>query len=377
MSRAIEGLHFETLRPIRLTLEGDRIVRVDELGTGGDGSSRLSSELTRVVAPAFWDLQNNGGMGISYSDEGLTVDQVVERVLEERARGVGRVCPTLITASLEAMRHGVATIDAACRREGAVGRMVVGIHLEGPHISPEDGYRGAHPLEHVRPPSIEEFESLWQASGQRIRIVTLAPEWPGAERYIEHLARERGILVALGHTAADGPTIARAVAAGARLSTHLGNGIAVMLPRHPNPIWSQLAQPELAASMIADGEHTGAEFLRVVAEQKRGRLVLVSDMSPLAGMQPGRYGNWEVEPSGRIVVAGTPYLAGAWRPLEQGLRNLARATGWDWSEILACVTTTPARLLGEPAPALEPGSAGGVILLGIREADRSIELLDW
>ena len=118
--------------------------------------------------------------------------------------------------------------------------MVLGIHLEGPCISEVDGYRGAHPLEAVRGPDWAEFQELREASGGRIAIITLAPERPGAIEFIGRATAE-GVVVALGHTSADSSTIRAAVEAGATLSTHLGNGIASTIARHPNPIWDQAA----------------------------------------------------------------------------------------------------------------------------------------
>src|SRR5262249_19662085 len=151
-------------------------------------------------------------------------------------------------------RHGVRTIARACDVDPSVAARVAGIHLEGPYISEQDGYRGAHPLSAVRDPDWSEVQALQDAAEGRIAIVTLAPERPGAIGLIENLVQS-GVLVALGHTAADGPTIRAAVAAGARLSTHLGNGIAATLARHPNPIWDQAALDYLSASFIADGHH--------------------------------------------------------------------------------------------------------------------------
>ncbi len=200
-------------------------------------------------------------------------------------------------------------------------RMVLGIHLEGPFLSERDGYRGAHPIEAIRDLDWGLFEDLQTASGRRIVLVTLAPERPGAIEFIRR-ATASGVTVALGHTAADGPTIRQAVDAGARLSTHLGNGIAAELSRHPNPIWHQAAEDALFASFIADGHHLDPATLRVLARAKGpGKTILVSDASPLSGLPPGTYGDWGVESSGRIVVAGTPYLAGSNQTLEVALRN--------------------------------------------------------
>ena len=226
------------------------------------------------------------------------------------------------------MLHGVRTIAAACEAYPDVARMVLGIHLEGPFLSECDGYRGAHPREAIRDPDWGFSRSLQAASGQRIVLVTLAPERPGAIEFIRR-ATAAGVTIALGHTAADGATIREAVEAGARLSTHLGNGIAAALPRHPNPIWHQAALDALFASFIADGHHLDPATLRVLARAKGpGKTILVSDASPLSGLPPGTYGDWAVESVGTIVVAGTPYLAGSNQWLEVGLRNLMAAVSW-------------------------------------------------
>ena len=186
------------------------------------------------------------------------------------------------------MLHGLRTIAAACDRDADVARRVIGIHVEGPFISEQEGYRAHHPANAIRDPDWALFEEFQRAAGGRIVLITLAPERTGAIEFIRR-ATDAGIVVALGHTAASGSVIREAVEAGAKLSTHLGNGIAGMLPRHPNPIWDQAAVDELDASFIADGHHLGAATLRVLARAKGpARTILVSDASPLAGLPAGR-----------------------------------------------------------------------------------------
>ncbi len=314
------------------------------------------------VAPAFWDLQMNGRWGISFSSPTITPDDVARIILAQRPLGAARVCPTLITAPVDHLIHGLQTIDLACRTHPEVARMVPGIHLEGPFISELDGYRGAHPLDAVRDPDYALFERLQDASGGRIVLVTLAPERPGSIDFIKRV-RACGITVALGHTAADPRTLLAAAQAGASLSTHLGNGIAATLPRHPNPIWAQAADDRLSASFIVDGDHVDLATLRVLARAKGpARTILVSDLSPLAGLPPGRHDAWEILDSGTIIVAGTQYLAGSSQPLEVGLRNLLTATGWSLDELLATVTTNPARLLGLEPPRLDVGEPADLVL---------------
>src|SRR5262249_15841967 len=146
---------------------------------------------------------------------------------------------------------GLRTIAAACEAFSDVAKRVVGIHLEGPFLSEREGYRGAHPIGAILDPDWNLFQELQEAAGGRIVLITLAPERPGAIAFIQKAANS-GVVVALGHTAAEGAPIRAAAAAGARLSTHLGNGIAATLPRHPNPIWEQAGLDALSASFIAD-----------------------------------------------------------------------------------------------------------------------------
>ena len=355
--------HYESGCWMEVVLEGGKIASATPI----DGPSEFRDS-DDWVAPAFWDLQINGRWGVSFSDPTLTVDQVAAIVRAQAGLGTARLCPTLITAPRAHMLHGVRTIAEACDRFPDVGRMVLGIHLEGPSISEVDGYRGAHPLEAVRGPDWDEFRELQEASGGRVLLITLAPERPGAIDFIRR-AKAEGIVIALGHTAADCPTIRVAVEAGATLSTHLGNGIASTLPRHPNPIWDQAAEDELYASLIADGHHLGPSILKALVRAKTpDRIILVSDASPLAGLAPGRYGAWEVDPSGKIVVAGTPYLAGSNQGIETGINNLVRIVGLSLHEAIDSATRRPAWVLicppqwfRFPAPVIEPGCEANLI----------------
>jgi N-acetylglucosamine-6-phosphate deacetylase len=348
---------YRTEKCVELEIDGDLIASITQC----EGSDPPSPD-DHWVAPAFWDIQTNGRWGYSFSSADLTVEQVIVVVRAQAALGTARLCPTLITAPEEQMLHGVRTIAAACEADPAVGRMVLGIHLEGPFLSDLEGYRGAHPAAAIRDPDWGLFEELQAASGGRVVLMTLAPERPGALGFIAQ-AVQAGVTIALGHTATDGETLEKAVRAGARLSTHLGNGIAAQLPRHPNPIWQQAGDDRLMASLIADGHHLDLSTLRVLARAKGpANIILVSDASPLAGLPPGVYGEWAVDPSGKIVVAGTPYLAGSNQGLEAGLRNLLTIVPCTLWYGLQTVTANPASLLGRPCPDLEPGEPANLVV---------------
>ncbi len=302
------------------------------------------------AAPALFDLQINGCDGRSFNSPQLTVDDV-RHVVEACCRhGVAGLCPTLVTQSAEALLHGFAVLRRACETDAEIARAVPALHLEGPYISPEDGPRGAHPRRHVRPPDWDEFRRFQDASGGRIRLVTLAPEHDGALAFIEKLTAS-GVVVALGHTAASGPRLRDAVRAGARLSTHLGNGCNAVLPRHDNPIWEQLAEDGLWASVICDGWHLTPAVARCILRVKTPvRSVLTCDASSLAGLPPGRYTEWgeefEVLPGGKVVVPGTSYLAGSGVLTDACVGWAVRHAGVSLRDAVEMAGARPRELLG-------------------------------
>jgi len=221
-------------------------------------------------------------------------------------------------------------------------------HVEGPHISPHEGPRGAHPARWVRPPDIEEFRRWQDAAQGHVRLVTLSPEWPESPRYIELLARG-GIVTSIGHTRATREQIEDAVRAGATLSTHLGNGADAVLPRHPNYIWEQLAEDKLAASFIVDGHHLPDSFLRVALRAKGiERSILVTDavMPALCAPGPYRLGEVEVElqDDQRVVLRGGTRLAGSSLRMDAAISNVMRAAGLSLTEAIAMATVNPARV---------------------------------
>lgn len=325
----------------------DHAWTVTPLGPGVPDDGEL------VLSPGWLDIQVNGFAGVDFNS-GRTTPAEYEHAREAlRALGVTRFLPTVITAAPDHLAECLARIDEARRASPELARAMPGVHLEGPFISPEDGARGAHPLEHVRPPDPALFEELQAASGGRIVLVTLAPEQPGSIPFIRDLTA-RGVRVAIGHSLADGEQLAAAAQAGASLSTHLGNGLPALLPRHQNPLWDQLADDRLAASAIFDGHHLPESVMRVMHRAKApDRLVLTSDAVALAGMPPGVYegqvgGRVELHESGRLTMYGSEYLAGSASSLLDGVNTALRVLGLGLPEVLRFVTEVPQRLLGLP-----------------------------
>lgn len=303
-----------------------------------------------LIAPGLFDMQVNGALGVDLQSPEVTARQLLQLNDAFLRRGVTRWMPTLVTDAVEALEEKCRVLSALIDSEG-LAKHIPGIHLEGPFISPHDGPRGAHPAAHVRLPDKAVFDRIQQAAQGKIKLITLAPELPGALPFIRELAEE-GLLVALGHHAADAECIRAAADAGARMCTHLGNGMAAQVHRHHNPLWAQLADDRLCASIIADLEHLPVSMLEVMLRSKGAAgIVLVSDSVFLAGMAPGRYSLFdasiEMKESGRVCLEGTELLAGSSLFLSQAVANMTLNTSMTRDEAFASASSVPAALLGE------------------------------
>lgn len=357
----ISARRYDTGEAVDLAVEGHAIARIESLADA-------SGNDLPWIAPAFVDLQVNGFGGQEFADPKLMIEHVEQISLALDSHGCSGYCPTVTTQSFEILRHGLETIHQACETNTAVAHRVIGIHVEGPYISSEDGPRGAHPREHCRPPVWDEFRRLQDAAGGRIKILTLSPEYDGSAAFIEKVASS-GVVVAIGHTAATGPQIKAAVDAGARLSTHLGNGAHGQIRRHPNYIWDQLAEDRLLASLIVDGHHLPREVVQSFVRAKTPqRCLLVSDITGMAGMPPGEYrgtslGDVDILEDGRLVVGGqTQYLAGASLPISVGVANVMRFAGVDLPAAVEMASLRPLQLLGLPANELKVGATANLVL---------------
>jgi len=241
---------------------------------------------------------------------------------------------------------------ARAKAEFAQGNMpeaqaLEAFHIEGPHISPEDGPRGAHPREHVRPPDFDEFLRLQEAAAGNIRLVTISPEWERAPDFISRLVRS-GVVASVGHTKATPEQIQNAVAAGATMSTHLGNAAHPSLPKTQNYIWQQLAEDGLTACFITDGIHIPEAFFRACVRAKGiERAVLVTDAVMPAMCAPGPYrlGQVDVElrNDGSVVMQGTNRLAGSALRMDHAIGNAVRMARVSLRDALTMATINGAR----------------------------------
>ncbi|MDX1948470.1 MAG: amidohydrolase family protein [Pirellulaceae bacterium] len=349
---------YDTLRPVRISIADGRITRIEPAAEAPG---------LALVAPGFVDLQINGYGGIEFNDPKLTVDMARQAALSQDAFGVTAYLATLTTDSHAVLRHGLATIARAIREFPEVAARIPGIHLEGPFLSPDDGPRGAHPRQHIRPPDWREFRELQDAAEGKIKLLTISPEYDGSIEVIRRAA-DGGVLVAIGHTKATSDQIKAAVDAGARMSTHLGNGAHPQIRRHPNYIWDQLADDRLVACLITDGHHLPPAVIQSMIRAKTPRrVVLVSDITGMGGMPPGRYqtglGELEVLASGKLVPASNPeILAGASLPIHVCVANVLRFGDVSLATAIDMAAVRPAELIGLAGHTLDTGAPANLVL---------------
>jgi N-acetylglucosamine-6-phosphate deacetylase len=309
-------------------------------------------EMDEFIAPGFIDLQVNGFAGVDYNDPAAPHDAIARSIQKMFTTGVTRFLATIITGSEERIVGAIKNIAAAKQAFAEAGmpeaEALAGLHIEGPHLSPEDGPRGAHPLEHIRPPSIAEFNRWQEVADGQIRLITISPEWAETPSYIKAVVRQ-GVVASVGHTKANSDQIKAAVDAGATMSTHLGNAAHATLPKTHNYIWDQLADERLTASFIVDGIHIPRVFVHSALRAKGvERSVLVTDAVMPAMCEPGPYklGQVEVElrSNGSVVLHGGERLAGSALRMDRAVANAVRLGSISLSQALAMATTNAARV---------------------------------
>lgn len=335
----IEAIHFQTGKPVTVEISGEQISKIKP----GDNPNASNF----YVAPGLIDLQINGYMGVDYSDQNLSPEAFQKSAEALWQQGVTTFLPTVITASQENLLKSFALLSVACANS-KVALSIPGFHLEGPFISPEKGFRGAHLEKYIRKADWNEFDALQKAATNKISLITLAPEAEGAVSFIEK-CKNTGVVVSLGHHNGSAEQIEKAAEAGASLSTHLGNGCANLIDRHNNPIWPQLSDDRLSITIIADGFHLNRQEVRTFYRAKGiDRTILVSDALDLAGMPPGEYIRGERKVLLTPDVVKFPeenVLAGAASPISACVINMMKYTGCSLAEAIQMASTNPARLM--------------------------------
>lgn len=360
-----QGRSYRDNAPIETTLEGGHIL---------DISTTKYTNHNLFIGPGFTDLQVNGYGGIDYNELHsipTTLSSITKALFKE---GVTTHFPTIITNSIEQISKLINQIVALRRQDELARWSIEGLHIEGPFISPLDGPRGAHPKEFVRSPSWDLVQRWQDDADGLIRMITLSPEWENSIACIEQCVRNN-ILVSIGHTNASHRQLHDAVSAGARLSTHLGNGMHPILARHPNYLWSQLADDRLGASIIADGFHLPLEVISVFQKVKKENLILVSDSVSLAGMPPGDYdlhigGQVTLTKEGKLHLRDNPSIfAGSASNIKKGVEFLIQNKLAGLREAWDMASLRPFKLLHPELPVFENGAAADIILVEKSEGD--------
>ncbi|HEV8338844.1 MAG TPA: N-acetylglucosamine-6-phosphate deacetylase [bacterium] len=343
------------LAPGHLLIEGDRIIA---LGEGiPPGADRIFPD--GVIVPGFVDLQVNGGAGVDLLD--CRVADLARLSAYLASTGTTGYLATLITAAPHRTHAALTVLSGA----GAEGAERLGVHLEGPVLNP--ARRGAHEARWLRRADDPEVLGLFGEALPHLRLVTLAPELPGSDALIEWLG-DKGVVVALGHTEATYEEALRAFARGARMATHLFNGMRAFHHRDPGLVGAALDDGSCVCGLIADGVHVHPAAVRM-AFRLLGpdRIALVTDAAGAAGMPPGRYtaGDQPVE----VGADGMPRLAdgtlaGSVLRMDEAVSNLAR-WGIPLRDAARSASATPTRLLGlADRGVLAPGYRADVAVLG-------------
>ena len=336
-----------------------------------------ASDQLPIISPGFIDLQINGYAGKSFTEEGLTVEDVKKATEGLWKEGVTTYLPTIITSANETIIKNLQTLRKSLE-DKSISNSVPGFFLEGPYISPIDGFRGAHNANFVRLPDWNEFETFIKASGNNILKVTVAPELDGAIEFITK-CKQNNLIVAIGHHNGNAEQIHLAVQKGASISTHLGNGCANTIHRHNNPLWAQMADDRLTPTIIADGFHLNPDELKVFYKVKGPEnLLLISDITKLAGMPPGEY-MWDgkkvlLTPEGKLRLPDLDVLAGASLSIRLGIGNMMKFTGCSLKEAIQMASTNQAKIFGwDDRGSIEIGKRADLVLFELEEGEVKVQ----
>lgn len=365
----LQGISYWDENPVSISLENGKITALKPLGPKTDRPSLY-------IAPGLIDIQINGYVGVDFSGPDLTVEGVIKATKALWKAGVTSYFPTIITSDLGLIKKNFAIL-AEARKNPEIGQSITGFHLEGPYISPLAGFRGAHLEKYIKKPNWTEFQEIQEAAENGIKLITVAPEIDGAIPFIRKCV-ESGVIVSLGHHNGSAEEIQRAVDAGAKMGTHLGNGCANEINRHHNPIWPQLSNDAITISIIADGFHLTKEEVRTFYKAKGvENTILVSDALDLAGLPTGEYIRGErklVLTPDVVKLPKENVLAGAASPISKCVGVVMEYTGCSLKNAIQMASTNPARLfsldgLGEVAV----GKQADLILFSIKDNQMVIE----
>ena len=325
------------------------------------------------IGPPLVDLQVNGFAGIDFQQDGLTAEQLLHATNALGQAGCGRFFFTLITDDWEAMTRRLAKAKQLRDANQALGQAIAGWHIEGPFLSAEPGYCGAHPPDLMLDPTPEQLEEIREITSDDPVLLTMAPEREsGLSAFAK--ARELGFLVSIGHTNAPGHIMRRVTAGGSTGFTHLGNGCPAEMKRDDNILWRGLDTPGLTYSLIPDRWHVSPALFRILHRLiDRDTLYYTTDAMAAAGSTPGKYslGHLELEvgPEEIVRLPGTPNLAGSALTPINAIRHAANMLRCDWQDIWKHYSTIPAQFAKLP-DGFEPGARAELVEIETGPGDR-------
>lgn len=304
------------------------------------------------MIPGYFDLQVNGYAGVDFNQDDLSAERLHHACAKMEEDGVCGFLATIVTDSIHIMENRLARLVALRQQDDLAKRLIAGLHIEGPFLNPGEGYRGAHPVDAIRPANRSDAERLLEAAGGLARIVTLAPEMDKDLAVTRWLAKQ-GVVVSAGHCNPSMDQLDAALDAGLSMYTHLGNGCPMMLNRHDNIIQRVLSRADrLWICFIADGVHVPGYALATYLQTAGDCAIVVSDAMPAAGLGPGKYtlGRWTVE-VGEDLAAWAPnraHLVGSAMNLPQMNEVLKRDCDLTATRRKALTSVNPRRALGLP-----------------------------
>ena len=362
-------LHYATGKPVRVSWSQGRIVALE--------NAEASPEKEIWIAPALFDLQINGYAGVDFQQDGVAAEALLHAVRALRRDGCAYLLLTLITDDWPRLLARLKHFRALREQSAELRAAIVGWHIEGPFLSGEPGFRGAHDPKHMRDASADNIRALRAVTGDDPVLLTLAPERAGALEAIR-FATSLGIRASLGHTNATSEMLRAAADAGATGFTHLANGCPRELNRHDNIIWRVCDAEGLTVSLIPDGIHVPATAFRVLHRALRGPIYYTTDAMAAAGAGPGhfRIGALEVEVGADQIVrqpGQTNFAGSALRPVD-GVFRAAKILGQPWQECWRRLSEAPAEFMGV-SNRLEPGSPATFCIIEFSAKEPSVRVI--
>ena len=351
-------------KTVEVSVEDNFIVDVKEITT---------DKILPYICPPLVDLQHNGALGLAYNNMNEHSLEEMKVIANHIIRnGVGRVMATFTTAPYDLLTRAAENIGKVLCNDSFLNRLFCGIFHEGVFISKKAGWRGGHKPEFIIPPDWQKFMELHNRSGQKVKMVNIAPEEPNALDFISK-AVAKNITVSIGHCCPDNKTVNEAVARGARMVTHFGNGAAPQIHRFQNPFWSFLANNELSLGIIGDGFHLPPELIKaVIACKGTEKCFMVSDANLYSGCKPGIYkriGGCDciIEKNGLIHLGQKELLAGAWFQNNKSVEFLINKVGLQFEDAWRLCSETPANLMGINLPQIKKGEEASFVLVDFKK----------